>query len=171
MSKEAVEYIEQKNAERAGKLIQLLRTEGLRPENIRSIGGTLAAWVSPFEQQDLVAETVLDPEPGQPSNPAVEWVAFNINDYARVKFTAATLELWQRHALEMRAAFPKLTHLWPLHPPLDAEGFYRSQLWSIMHLVGPERIGGGSVFEDCLLYLELPKAVPLTGPTNEGHGR
>ena len=80
---------------------------------------------------------------------------FNINGYVRVKFTPATLKLWREHAQEMREAFPKMAYCWPLDPPTDSAGFYRGQLWSIMHLVAPECIAGGSSFENSLIYLEF----------------
>jgi hypothetical protein len=86
--------------------------------------------------------------------------AFNINDCVIVKFTAASLKLWQEHAAQMRAAFPEMAYLWPLDPPTDADGFYRGQFWSVMHLVSPELIAGGSAFENSTIYLEFAKNDP-----------
>ncbi len=81
--------------------------------------------------------------------------AFNINDYARVKFSAASLRLWREDAERMRQAAPTMAHLFPDTPPLDAAGFYRGQFWSIMQLVAPQLVAGGSAFEGCLVHLEF----------------
>jgi hypothetical protein len=83
---------------------------------------------------------------------------FNINEYVRVKFSPASLALWREHAEEMREYHPKMAYLWPLEPPVDEEGYYRAQFWSVMHLVAPNLVAGGSAFEDCLIELEIPAA-------------
>ena len=83
-------------------------------------------------------------------------VPFNINDPIRVKFSPASLALWRERAERMQSFCPKMAYLFPLEPPLDADGFYRGQMWSIMHLVAPNLMAGGSAFEDCLIYLEMP---------------
>ena len=85
-------------------------------------------------------------------------IPFNINGYVRVKFSTRSLDHWKAHAVEMHKSFPKMAHLWPEMPPLDANGFYRGQFWSVMHLIADELQAGHSAFEDCMIYLEVPDA-------------
>ena len=83
-------------------------------------------------------------------------VRFNINDYARVKLTPATLKLWKENAERMRATFPQMAHLWPDEPRTDKDGYYRAQLWSIINLIGPECVAGGHAIDKSELILEMP---------------
>lgn len=87
-------------------------------------------------------------------------VPFNINEYIRVRFSPAALDLWLENARKMRKAFPRMTDSFPLAPPVDASGYYRGQMWWIMHLVAPELMAGGSAFENCEIILE-------TNPPND----
>jgi hypothetical protein len=89
------------------------------------------------------------------SKKSASWRPFNINEYARVKLSPEALLLWKQRAEQMRAAFPKMAHLWPDDPPLDANGHYREQLYQIMHLVAPLLVPGASAFENCIIELEF----------------
>lgn len=80
---------------------------------------------------------------------------FNVNDYVRVKLSPASLGLWRANAIRMREAYPRLAGAFPCEPPVDADGFYRGQLWAIMGMVGPECTGGGQPFEDGCIHLEF----------------
>ncbi len=84
-------------------------------------------------------------------------VRFNINDYARVKLTPATLKLWKQNAQAMRKAFPKMAHLWTDEPRTDKDGYYRDQLWVIINLIAPECVAGGQALENSELILEMPR--------------
>jgi hypothetical protein len=98
------------------------------------------------------------PDTDKPVQSTTRDLRFNINDYARVRLTDATLALWRDEAERARAAYPTLPgaeSIWPLTPPLDAGGYWRAQLWQIINLIGPECIAGGSAVEDCELVLEV----------------
>lgn len=102
-------------------------------------------------------DSARNPDPPLPYVPRKKLVPFNINEYVRVKFSPAALVLWRERAEKMREAFPKVAYLFPLEPPLDDEGYYRGQFWSVMHLVAPELVAGGYAFENCMIELEVPE--------------
>lgn len=89
-------------------------------------------------------------------NQAIKPRSFNINESIWVRFSPGALKLWRAKAEKLQTAFSSMPHLFPLEPPLDANGYYRGQMWSIMQLVAPELGAGGSAFEGCLIWFDEP---------------
>jgi len=85
----------------------------------------------------------------------VRIITFNIHDYVRVKLSPDALLLWKQEAEELRTAYPQDANAYPDTPRLDADGYYRDQLYKIMHLIGPLCVIAGFPIENCEILLEI----------------
>jgi len=91
--------------------------------------------------------------------PQPKLIHFNINGYARLRLSAGSLRRWREKAERTRAAYPDVLdrdEIWPLEPPVDADGRWRAQLWEIMAVIGPDCFLGGQPTEDGDLVMEIP---------------
>jgi hypothetical protein len=78
---------------------------------------------------------------------------FNINDHVRVKLTSTGLKEFAERADAWNAAFPSIPI--PREPELTEDGYYETQLWSLMHDFGHVvRFGTEPPFET-VIFLEV----------------
>lgn len=91
---------------------------------------------------------------GQAATPQA-WLSLNVNDQVRVKLTDVGMAEYRRRREDFRREFPGAPSGSDT-PALDADGYYRTQLWSLMADFGHLMFCGGQVpFETAIL---LPAA-------------
>lgn len=65
------------------------------------------------------------------------WARVHNNSTVRVKLNAKGLAEYERQRIELRGRMPAAArHRMPLEPHLDAEGYYRTELWGLMQGFG-----------------------------------
>jgi len=82
--------------------------------------------------------------------PTGEWIAMNFNDEVRVRLTALGLQDYGRRLRELNQRLPPGKGF-SEQPRLDAEGYYRTQLWSLASDFG----------HLCGLGMKLPFETPM----------
>lgn len=82
--------------------------------------------------------------------------SFNINDYARVRLGTQAVAAYRARMEKFNASFPMYAQ--SIDPPVDKDGYFRDQLWSLMSLIGPLCGAGSCCVENCELILEFPDA-------------
>ena len=91
-------------------------------------------------------------QPIQKPTPPEQWIAFNVNGAVRVKLTQTGVAEYRRIREEVNARLmPGAKHL-QTEPKLDADGYYRDSMWSLMQDFGHlMRLGGETPFATTIL--------------------
>lgn len=93
--------------------------------------------------------------PREKQIPDRHWTfSFDTNHYVRVRLSTYGLEIYRKHAEELRKIFPSMGHLYPDLPSVDSDGYMEKQLWSLFWLFGPHMHAGRSPFLDCEIQFD-----------------
>ena len=82
--------------------------------------------------------------------------SFNINHYAKVRLGPEAVAVYRARMEKFNASFPMYAQ--PVEPPVDKDGYFRDQLWSLMNLISPLCGAGSCCVETCEMILEFPDA-------------
>lgn len=71
----------------------------------------------------------------------MKWINFNINDKIRVKLTLFGYQIYKEHAESFDQYGCNMSRI----PPIDNDGWWEEQCWSIMSIFGKHLHNGGNV--------------------------